>query len=105
MYISSHLASCAHGRFLIKYLGIQIHYRHLTIAEWKHVEERLEKQLSSWKGKLLSVGGRLILINSILTNMILYNISFFQLPKEVLKRLDYFRSRLFWQGNEEKKKI
>ena len=31
-------------------------------------------------------------------------ISFFQLPKGILKRLDYFRSRFFWQGDCEKKK-
>jgi hypothetical protein len=31
-------------------------------------------------------------------------ISFFQLPRGVLKRLDYFRSRFFWQGDCEKRK-
>ena len=40
----------------------------------------------------------------ILTNMVLYMISFFQLPKGVLSKLDYFRSRFFWQGDGEKKK-
>jgi hypothetical protein len=34
---------CQQGQFLIRYLGIPIHYRRLTNAEWKHVEERLEK--------------------------------------------------------------
>jgi hypothetical protein len=37
--------------------------------------------LSSWEGKLLSLGGRLVLINSVLTNMVLYMISFFLMPK------------------------
>jgi hypothetical protein len=46
----------------------------------------------------------LVLINSVLTNLVLYMISFFQLPKGVLHRLDYFRSRFFWQGDSEKKK-
>ena len=27
------LFGCAHGQFLIKYLGIPIHYQHLTIAQ------------------------------------------------------------------------
>ena len=45
------------GQFLIRYLGIPIHYRRLTIAEWKHVEERLAKRLAIWKAKLLSYGG------------------------------------------------
>jgi hypothetical protein len=31
-------------------------------------------------------------------------ISFFQLPKGILKRMDYFRSRFFWQGDSEKRK-
>ena len=63
---------CEQGQFPIKYLGIPIHYRRLTNAEWKHVEERLQKRLASWKGKLLSLGGRLVLINSVLTNMVPY---------------------------------
>jgi hypothetical protein len=63
------------------YLGILIYYRRLTNAEWKVVEERLQKHLSNWKGKLLSVAGRLVLINFALTNMVLYMLSFFQVPK------------------------
>ena len=46
----------------------------------------------------------MVLINSVLSNMVLYMISFFQLPKGVLKKLDYFRSRFFWQGDSEKRK-
>ena len=84
------LFGCGLGQFPISYLGIPIHFRRLTIAQWKHVEERLQKRLSRWKGKLLSLGGRLVLINLVLTNMVLYMISFFQIPKGVLHRLDYF---------------
>jgi hypothetical protein len=84
------LFGCGQGQFPIRYLGISIHYRRLTIAEWKAVEERLQKRLSSWKGKLLSLGGRLVLINSVLSNMVLYIISFFLLPKGVLQKLDYY---------------
>ena len=86
------LFGCEQGQFPISYLGIPIQYRRLTNAEWKHVEERFQARLASWKGKLLSLGGRLVLINSVLSNMVLYMISFFQLSKGVLKKLDYFRS-------------
>jgi hypothetical protein len=97
------LFACNQGQFLIRYLGISIHFRRLTNAEWKIVEERLQLRLSSWKGKLLSIGGRLILINSVMYNMVLYMLPFFLLPKGVLNRLDFFRSRFFWQGDSEKK--
>jgi hypothetical protein len=31
--------------------------------------------------------------------------SFFEIPKGVLEKLDQYRSRLFWQGGKEKKNI
>jgi hypothetical protein len=46
-----------------------------------------------------------VLINSVLTNMVLYMISFFLLPKGVLHKLDYNRSRFFWQGPVRKRNI
>jgi hypothetical protein len=98
------LFGCGKGQFPISYLGIPINYRRLTIAEWKLVEQRLQKRLSSWKGKVLSLGGRLVLINSIINNMVMYMISFFHIPKGVLHKLDYYRSRSFWQGDSEKNK-
>jgi hypothetical protein len=97
------LFGCNEGEFPIRYLGIPIYFRRLTNVEWKIVEERLQLRLSSWKRKLLSIGGRLVLINSVLSNMVLYMLSFFLLPKGVLNRLDFFRSRFFWQGDSEKK--
>ena len=90
-HLYAELFGCGLGQFLITYLGIPIHYRRLTNVEWKHIKETLQKRLSSWKGKLLSLGGILVLINSVLSNMVLYMISFFQLSKGVLHRLDYFR--------------
>jgi hypothetical protein len=98
------LFECNQGQFPIRYLGIPIHFQRLTNAEWKIMEERLQLRLSSWKGKLSSIGGRQVLINSVLSNMVLYMLSFFLLPKGVLNILDFFRSRFFWQGDSEKKK-
>jgi hypothetical protein len=103
MLMPAYLAA-GKGQFPMRYLGIPIHYWRLTLAEWKLVEERLQKHISSWKGKLLSLEGRLVLINSVLSNMVLHMISFFLLPKGVLQKLDYYRSRFFWQGDSEKKK-
>ena len=72
---------CERGDFPIGYLGILIHYRRLTIVEWGQAEERIQKRLSSWKEKYLSTGERLVLINSVITNMVLYMLSFFLAPK------------------------
>jgi hypothetical protein len=69
---------CQSGSFPFKYLGILMHYRKLSNRDWKKVEERIEKRLSSWKGKYLLVGGKLVLINSVLTSLVMFMMSFFR---------------------------
>ena len=99
-----HIFGCEIGALPFKYLGIPIHYRKLLNKEWKPVEDRFEKKLSSWIGKLLSYGDRLVLINSVLTSLPMFLLSFFEIPIGVRKRLDFYRSRFFWQSDQSKKK-
>jgi hypothetical protein len=54
-----------------------MHYRKLYNSDWRMIEERIEKKLSSWKEKYLSVGGRLMLINSVLMSLTMFMLSFF----------------------------
>jgi hypothetical protein len=98
------LFGCKEGDFPFRHLGIPMSPRKLSNRDWRMVEERFQKKLSSWKGKMLSSGGRLVLINSILSSLPMYMMSFFRIPKGVLEKLDYYRSRFFWQCDEHKKK-
>lgn len=52
----------------------------------------------------MSYGGRLVLINSVLTSLPMFLLSFFEIPVGVRKRLDFYRSRFFWQNDEARKK-
>jgi hypothetical protein len=88
----------------MRYLGIPTHFRKLKNGEWKPVEDRFERKLASWVGKLLSYGDRLVLINSVLTSLPMFMLSFFEIPIGVRKRLDFYRSRFFWQSDGHKKK-
>jgi hypothetical protein len=90
------LFGCKDGEFPFRYLGIPMSPRRLSNREWRAVEERFQKKLSSWKGKLLSSGGRLVLVNSVLSSLPMFMMSFFRIPKCVLEKLDYYRSRFFW---------
>jgi hypothetical protein len=89
------LFGCHEGSFPFKYLGIPMHYRKLGNKDWKVIEERIEKKLSSWKGKYLLMGGRLFLINSVLTSLVMFMVSFFEIPRGVLEKVDYYRSRFY----------
>jgi hypothetical protein len=96
------LFGCNAGEYPFRYLGIPMHHRQLLNSEWRKVEERFEQKLSCRKAKYLSYGGKLVLLNSVLSSLPMFMMSFFELPKGVLKNLDHFRSRFFWQGSSEK---
>jgi hypothetical protein len=76
------LFGCQEGVFRFRYLGIPIHFRKLRNVDWKRVEEIFEKRLSSWKGKHLSNGGRLVLINLVLSSLPMYMMSFLLFREE-----------------------
>jgi hypothetical protein len=65
-----------------------MHVRILSNKDWKVIESRIKKKLSSWKGKLLSAGGRLVLINSVLSSLPIFMMSFFENPRGVPKILN-----------------
>jgi len=91
---------CLEGSFPFKYLGFPMHYRKLSNRHWSSTEERFQKKLCSWKEKFLSSGGRLVLINSVLSSLLMFMMSVFVIPKGVRKKLDYYRSSFFWQCDE-----
>jgi hypothetical protein len=51
-----------------------------------------------WQGNLLSSGGRLISVNSCLSNIPTYLMCFYHLTDDQHRELDSIRGRFFWQG-------
>ena len=45
-----------------------------------------------------------MLINLVQTSMPMFLLSFFEIPKGVRKRLDFYQSRFFWKSDEVKTK-
>lgn len=86
--------TCGSGVLPMKYLDIPIDHKRLKNSDWQGVEDRTESKLSCWKGQLLSIRGRLILVNSSLSNVPFYMMSFYRLPKGVRKRMYFFRATL-----------
>jgi hypothetical protein len=68
------------------------------------IVERTENKLSILNGKYLSVDGRLVLINSILTSLPMSVPSFFVVPIGVLEKIEYFRSKCFWRDDVARRK-
>jgi hypothetical protein len=77
------LFGCKEGDFPFRYLGIPMSPRKLSNGDWKWSSKDFRKKLSSWKGKMLSSGGSPVLINSVLSSLPMYMMSFFRIPKGV----------------------
>jgi hypothetical protein len=69
---------CDLGSYPFHYLGIPMHHKTLLNKDWKNVKERFQKRLNCWRSKLLSVGGRLVLINFVLSSPPMFMLSFFK---------------------------
>jgi hypothetical protein len=95
---------CASGSLPLRYLGILTRHRMLCNSEWNPVKNQFAAKLGCWRGKMLSYGDRLIPINSILTSLPMFMLSFLEIPKGVRKRLNFYRPRFFWQYDEHKKR-
>lgn len=95
--------TCSVGDFPFTYLGIHIDVKRLSNAQWKPVEGKVEKRLAGWKGNFLSMGGRTVLINSCMSSVPLYMLSFLE-AKEVIKRIDHSRKRMLWHEHQGKRK-
>ena len=62
-----------------------------------------KSKLSIWKNKLLSFGGRVTLIKSVLVNLPVYYMSLFRMPKEVMADLEKIQRQFLWGDCEGKK--
>jgi hypothetical protein len=63
---------------------------------------KMRNKLQPWKGKNLSSGGRLVLINSSLSSMPIYSMGMFLLNEETHHKMDSIRSKFFWRGDRDK---
>ena len=101
----SDLFGCELGVLPFCYIGITMHHKKILNVDWRVIEERFQKRLSGWKSKLLSVGGRLTLLNSILSSLPMFMLSFFEIPKGVLEKLDSYRSKFFGKMRDIRRNI
>lgn len=96
---------CKTGSLPFTYLGLPIGGNSSRIALWDPIIEKLRKKLSSWKGSLLSQGGRSTLIKASLSSLPLYYMSIFPIPSGVIEKIRKIQSHFFWSGSREKRRM
>ena len=69
------------------------------------VKKRFRKKLTLQKRQYISKGGRLTLIKSTLSNLPIYTMSLFRIPKGVKSRLEKIKRDFLWGGGNLNRKI
>ena len=58
--------------------------------------ERIRARLSSWGNKYISLGGRIVLLNSVLNSIPIFYLSFLKMLAKVIKKVVSIQRRFLW---------
>lgn len=78
---------CKVSKNPFSYLGINVGINHRLAKNWSKLKEKVRRRLNSWSGQHLSFGGRITLIQSVLSALPTYCLSFYRIPKSILNEL------------------
>lgn len=103
-----------HAQVLTEYLGCQIGTLPFTylglplgvlpkIQDFFPLIKRNENRLACFSS-MLSYGGKLQLVNAVLSALPSFHMSIFLLPKGVIEQIDKFRHHCLWRGHDQTKK-
>ncbi|XP_058741679.1 uncharacterized protein LOC131614069 [Vicia villosa] len=76
----THFLGCKRGAVPFSFLGISVGENHSRRRVWSRVINKIKIRLSSWKGKFISIGGRVTLINAVLNAIPTFLLSFYKAP-------------------------
>ena len=88
-----------------KYLGLPSIIGKSKKEVFVEVKEKVEKKLSGWKEKRLSMGGREILTKAVAQTIPTYTMSCFLLPKGLYDEIEGMMRRFWWGQREKESKI
>lgn len=81
---------------LTKYLGFPILRGRQRASDFEFVVERVGRKLVAWKGKLLNKAGKITLVKSILSAILVYPMQLMWFPQSVCDRLDGLAQNFVW---------
>ena len=88
-----------------KYLGLPSIICRSKTNVFAEVKERVARKLSGWKEKLLSMGGREILIKAVAQAIPTYTMSCFLLPKSLCDEIEGMMRKFWWGQREQESRI
>ncbi|XP_060203027.1 uncharacterized protein LOC132631469 [Lycium barbarum] len=91
-------------QFPITYLGCPLFVGRKKIQYFTEAATKIIQKVDSWQGKMLSTGGKIVLIKHVLSAMPIHLLSICQPPKNILQQIEGVFANFFWGTHEGPKK-
>lgn len=90
------ILQCREGSFPQVYLGLPLSNVKLRLSAFAPLIAKADRYLAGWKATLLSIAGRVVLINSVLDGLPTYAVGALMLPPGIKEALDARRRVFLW---------
>ena len=67
----------------------------------QHVQDKVLAKLAGWQCKSLNLGGRRVLVRSVLSSLLVYLLTVLKPPKKFIKSFDKVRRCFLWAGHQQ----
>ncbi|KAL6580845.1 hypothetical protein OROMI_006768 [Orobanche minor] len=89
----------------INYLGVPLWKGFQSFKMYDSLISKIQKKILTWNHHMLSTGGRLKLINSVLNSIALYNLQVIKPPDNVTTYIERLFNKFLWGTNNNKRKM
>jgi hypothetical protein len=105
LQMASGFLNCRVGQVPFMYLGLPVGANPRLSSTWVPMVETLKKRLGSWGNKYVSLGGRIVLINAVLSSIPIFYLSYMKMPTKVWKEIVKLQRNFLWSGLSSKRRI
>ncbi|KAG7564477.1 Ribonuclease H-like superfamily [Arabidopsis suecica] len=95
----------ASTRDLGKYLGMPVLQKRINKDTFGEILERISTRLAGWKGRMLSLAGRITLTKAVISSIPVHSMSTIKLPASTLCKLDKAARDFIWGSSGEGRKL
>lgn len=105
MDMACEFLNCSEGSLPFNYLGLPVGANPGRALTWQPLLDLLSRRLNNWGNKFISLGGRIVLLNSVLNSISIFYLSFLKIPAKVWRRIVRIQREFLWGGVEGGRKI
>lgn len=98
MELACNFLNCTQGSLPFKYLGLPVGANSGRTVTWEPLLEILNQRLNNWENKYISIGGRIVLLNSVLNSIPIFYLSFMKMPSKVWRKIVRIQREFLWGG-------